>query len=451
MDKLVLITLLVKLGVAAAIASALVRAREFQKLLFPEDRTLAQKIYLAVFMCLPFALGVEVRSAAPNFLAADLTFEGVMLIGVVGGQFAGVLGGVLCALPAVWHGEYLALPFNVLAGFVAGFLRNFARDPELIWSFSPFVDLSVYRWIRKVVPRPKVDWQITFFAVIVLLQAIRWELGRLFPGYIFSLNSGNAWIIAAIFATVLLCVGIPLKIWNNTRIELKLEEQERLLLQARMEALQSQINPHFLFNTLNSISSLVRFDPATARELIVKLASILRRLLRKTDAFVPLSEEIDFIDDYLDIEVVRFGRDKLKVIKDLQPKSLDVLVPSMMLQPLIENSIKHGLSPKVEGGSITVRSRVEGERLIVEVEDDGVGIGGDGFLEKPSGVGGSGIGMANVAERLKVLFGDTSRLAVNNSPTGGTLVQISLPIYQMNEVAQGVSGLLQEARSSTLR
>jgi two-component system LytT family sensor kinase len=451
MDKLVLITLLVKLGVAAAIASALVRAREFQKLLFREDRTIAQKVYLTVFMCLPFALGVEVRSAAPNFLAADLTFECVMLVGAIGGQFAGVLGGILCALPAVWHGEYLALPFNVLAGFVAGFLRNFARDPELIWSFSPFVDLSLYRWIRKVVPRPKIDWQITFFAVVVLLQTIRWETGRLFPGFIFSLNSANPWILAAIFATVLLCIGIPLKIWNNTRIELKLEEQERLLLQARMEALQSQINPHFLFNTLNSISSLVRFDPDTARELIVKLASILRRLLRKTDAFVPLSEEMDFIDDYLDIEVVRFGRDKLKVIKDLQPNSLDVLVPSMMLQPLIENSIKHGLSPKVEGGSITVRSRVEGERLIVEVEDDGVGIAGDGFLERPSGVGGSGIGMANVAERLKVLFGDTSRLAVNNSPKGGTLVQISLPIYQADDVAQGVSGLLQEARSSTLR
>lgn len=451
MDKLVLITLLVKLGVAAAIASALVRAREFQKLLYIEDRTLRQKIYLVLFMCLPFALGVEVRSAARNFLAADLTFEAILLMGVMGGQFAGVAGGVICAIPAVLHGEYLTLPFNVLAGLIAGTLRNYARDPELIWSFSPFVDLSLYRWIRKVVPRPKIDWQIMFFGAIVLLQLLRWELGRLFPGYIFSLDSHNPWIVIAIFATVLMCVGIPMKIWNNTRIELKLEEQERLLLQARMEALQNQINPHFLFNTLNSISSLVRFDPDTARELIVKLASILRRLLRKTESFVPLREEIDFIDDYLDIEVVRFGRDKLRVMKELDPSSLDVMVPSMMLQPLVENSIKHGLSPKVEGGSIILRSRIQDDRLIVEVEDDGVGIGGDGFLERPSGVGGTGIGMANVAERLKVLFGETSRLVVNNSATGGTLVQISLPIYQIHDVAQGVSGILQEARSNTLR
>ena len=451
MDKLILITLLIKLGVAAAIASALIRAREFQKLLYAEDRTIAQKIYLVLFMCLPFALGVEVRHGAPNFLAADLSLEAVMLMGVMGGQFAGVVGAIVCSLPAMLHGEYLALPFNIFAAFVAGTLRSYASDIELIWSFSPFVDLSLYRWIRKVVPRPKIDWQILFFVAIMLMQLLRWELGRLFPKYIFSLNSANAWIVAAIFATVVLCIGIPIKIWNNTRIELKLEEQERLLLNARMEALQSQINPHFLFNTLNSISSLVRFDPDTARGLIVKLASILRRLLRKTDAFIPLSEEVEFIDDYLDIEVVRFGRDKLRVVKDLDPNSLDVLVPSMMLQPLVENSIKHGLSPKVEGGSIIIRSRVENERLLVEVEDDGVGMAGGAFLEKPSGVGGTGIGMANVAERLKVLFGETSKLVVNNSPTGGTLVQISVPIYQANEVAQGVSGLLQEARSNTLR
>ena len=451
MDKLILITLLIKLGVAAAIASALARSRDYQKLLFTEDRTISQTVYLVLFTCLPFALGVVVRHNTPNFLAADLTFEAVMLMGVVGGRFAGVLAGILCALPAVLYGEYLTLPFNLLVGFVAGFLRNYASDPEMIWSFSPFVDLSVYRWIRKVVPRPKIDWQMTFFTLIVLLEALRFELGHWFPKYVFSLNSSNPWVAAAIVAGVIVCVGIPLKIWDNTRIEIKLEEQERLLLQARMEALQNQINPHFLFNTLNSISSLVRFDPDTARVMIVKLANILRRLLRKTDAFVPLSEDVNFIDDYLDIEVVRFGRDKLKVVKDLDPASLDVLVPSMMLQPLVENSIKHGLSPKVEGGSIILRSRVESERLIVEVEDDGVGISGAGFLEVPSGVGGSGIGMANVAERLKVLFGDSARMVVNNSPTGGTLVQISLPIYQAHEVAQGAAGILQEARSNTLR
>ena len=179
-------------------------------------------------------------------------------------------------------------------------------------------------------------------------------------------------------------IGTELKIWNSVRIQIKLEEQERLLLHSRMEALQNQINPHFLFNTLNSVSSLVRFDPDTARELIIKLANILRRLLNSTDAFVPLREEVEFIDNYLDIEVVRFGRDKLRVVKELETSSLDTMVPSMLLQPLVENSIKHGLSSKIDGGSIYLRSRLTDSHLIIEVEDDGVGMGSAKLLERPT-------------------------------------------------------------------
>ena len=179
----------------------------------------------------------------------------------------------------------------------------------------------------------------------------------------------------SIYATSVTVIGTELKIWNSVRIQIKLEEQERLLLHSRMEALQNQINPHFLFNTLNSVSSLVRFDPDTARELIIKLANILRRLLNSSDAFVPLREEMEFIDNYLDIEVVRFGRDKLRVVKELETSSLDIMVPSMLLQPLVENSIKHGLSSKIDGGSIYLRSRLTDSHLIIEVEDDGVGMG----------------------------------------------------------------------------
>src|SRR5205807_9569273 len=184
----------------------------------------------------------------------------------------------------------------------------------------------------------------------------------------------NLWVEAAIYAASVIAIGIELKIFNSVRIQIKLEEQERLLLHARMEALQNQVNPHFLFNTLNSISSLVRFDPDKAREVIFKLATILRRLLNSSEAFAPLREEFEFIDNYLDIEVVRFGRDKLHVVKELDPTSLDVMVPSMLLQPLVENSIKHGLSTKIEGGSIYLRSRVSESKLVIEVEDDGVGM-----------------------------------------------------------------------------
>jgi two-component system LytT family sensor kinase len=183
-----------------------------------------------------------------------------------------------------------------------------------------------------------------FFVTIVGLRFVQTELSRMVPRATFSLESPTWWVELLIYASSVIVIGTELKIWNSVRIQIKLEEQERLLLHSRMEALQNQINPHFLFNTLNSVSSLVRFDPDTARQLIIKLANILRRLLNTTDAFVPLSEELEFIDNYLDIEVVRFGRDKLRVVKELETSSLDTMVPSMLLQPLVENSIKHGLS-----------------------------------------------------------------------------------------------------------
>jgi two-component system LytT family sensor kinase len=429
-QRLILVTLLIKLGVAAAVASALVRSKVFKDHLFRENRNLLQKFYFVLFAGFPFALGVMVRGSVHNFLAADLSFEASVLIGVIAGPFSGGVAGALVSIPSLVHGEFLNAPFNVVAGLLVGFLSTFAGDREVIWAFTPFVDLSVYRWVRRHVQRPRLDWQTGFFLVIILLSFIHIELGRAFPRYFFALDSPQWAVQLAIYATNVMCVAIPLKIFNNVRIERKLEEQERALLQARLEALQSQINPHFLFNTLNSISSLVRRDPDGARDLIVKLASILRRLLRKTDAYVPLREEVEFIDDYLDIEVMRFGRDKLNVVKELDPASLDVLVPCMVLQPLVENSIKHGLSPKVGGGSIHIRSQIEADYLMIEVEDDGVGMGSVNLLEPPTGIGGTGIGMANVVERLKVLYGESAAMQIDSRSGEGTLVQLRIPIVQ---------------------
>ena len=185
-------------------------------------------------------------------------------------------------------GEWLALPMNLLAGFLAGLLRHVASEREAIWSFSPLFDLSIYHWIRRSVRKSLIDWQTSFFLLILALEFVRIQLHRAFPKRIFALDSDNWGVELAIYAGTVMAVAIALKVLNNVRIEMKLEQQERLLLQARMEALQSQINPHFLFNTLNSVSSLVRRDPDSAREMIVKLSNILRRLLRKGDSFVPL-------------------------------------------------------------------------------------------------------------------------------------------------------------------
>jgi two-component system LytT family sensor kinase len=447
--RLILIQLLLKLGVAAAVSSTLVRSLEFKSLLFREERTPKQKFILVLWFALPIMAGVGIRIAQKNFLAGDLSFETTLLLGVIGGRWAGSLGGVLMGFPALLHGEWAALPFLVLCGFIAGQLRTMALDKDDIWSFSPFIDLSIYRLIRRNLPKPRLfDWQIMFFTTVVGLRFVQTELSRYFPRSIFSLESPqNLWVWIAIYATSVIVIGIELKIFNSVRIQIKLEEQERLLLHARMEALQNQVNPHFLFNTLNSISSLVRFDPDTARDMILKLATILRRLLNTSEAFAPLREEFEFIDNYLDIEVVRFGRDKLRVVKELDPASLDVVVPSMLLQPLVENSIKHGLSPKVEGGSIYLRSRVTDSRLIIEVEDDGVGMGG-ARLEASSSWPGMGIGMANVSERLQVLYGDTARMTIDSHEGKGTLIRIRLPLI---EAASSVPEGFYAERSSTRR
>jgi two-component system LytT family sensor kinase len=256
----------------------------------------------------------------------------------------------------------------------------------------------------------------------------------------------------AIMATVVACVAIPLKVWNVNRIELKLEEQERLLLVARLDALQSQINPHFLFNTLNSVSSLVRFQPETARELILKLSKILRALLSRHDAFLPLREEIAFIDDYLDIEVVRFGAEKLRFEKQIEEDALDVIVPSMLLQPLIENSIKHGIAPRIEGGTVWLRAHIAVDRLVIELEDNGIGIANAAALESRvhDDTTRTRIGMSNIAERLRVLYGDQGKMQVRRPDRGeGTLIRIELPLLQSSgSLKDSAAQALYEIRSS---
>ena len=427
--KLILITLLVELGVAAAVSSSLARSTTFKNLLLAPVRTRRQTLGLLAMICVPLTLGVWIRVSVPNFLAADLSFEATILLGILVGPLAALAGGAMLAVPAVLHHEYWALPVNLA---VAGVASAFARftDREDVWSFSPMIDLSVYRWVTRNLRRPHLDRQILLLLLITAMQFLTSLLSSLYPKHFFELHS-NAWLVElAICATAPIVVGIPLKIWNAIRIERQLEEQGRLLLEARLDALQRQINPHFLFNTLNSISSLIRLKPNLAREMIGKLANILRVLLKDREAFVPFRDELEFTDDYLAIEVVRFG-EKLRVVKEIAENTLDLVVPSMLLQPLIENSIKHGLEPRISGGTVTLRSRITAEgNLLVEVEDDGVGMPPERELAAASGIArpGTGIGMRNVRERMSVLYGGLAAVEINSRPGRGTQVTLLMPI-----------------------
>ncbi|MGA7884725.1 MAG: histidine kinase [Acidobacteriaceae bacterium] len=423
--KLILITLLIKLGVAAAVSAALARSREFQSLLFREDRSLGQTLGLLAFICIPLGLGVWIRATVSNFYAADISFETTILLGILLGPGPALLGAIFLSLPAMLHREYLSLPFLLAVAMIAGIYGRFV-DKEEVWSFSPFVDLSLWRWVRRNLRRPGIDRQILLLMLIIAVEALREWVARIDPHRLFALIS-DQWIIRlAVWACAAMIVGIPLKIWNAIRIERTLEEQKRLLLEARLDALQRQINPHFLFNTLNSIASLVRSRPEQARELIVRLANILRRMLRDHDAFVAFSEELATTEDYLSIEVARFGGEKLRVVKEIDPETLHVPVPSMLLQPLVENSIKHGLEPRIAGGAVTLRSRMDGGRLVIEVEDDGVGIA-PGRPHTSGVLRGTGIGMKNVRERLQVLYGEAAAFDVTSRPGRGTKVTLAFP------------------------
>ncbi|MGH9488509.1 MAG: sensor histidine kinase [Terriglobales bacterium] len=425
-ERLLLITLLLNLAVIAAIAAVLVRSVSFQRCLYADERRWRHRLAFTLFLALPLMGGVWIRLAVPSFQAADISLAGALLIGLMGGYRAGLLGGAIISFPAVAVGhEWLTLPMLLLGGWAGGLLRRAAPNREEVWAFSPFIDLEIWRWLRNRFHRPFRDWQALVFALVVACTLLELELKRLAPDRLFAPQPHRFWTTIAVLVTNILALAIPIKIWDNTRIERKLEAQQRLLVQARLDALTSQINPHFLFNTLNSVASLVRFDPDTARVLIVKLSNILRRMLRKHESFLPLRDEVAFMDDYVDIEIVRFGPEKLRFEKLIEPEALERLVPSMLLQPVVENSIRHGLAPKVEGGWVRLRARPawrhHQEVLELEVEDNGVG------LQPASAHAGHGIGLSNVRERLQVLYGDTAEMEIRSHAGQGTLVRFVLP------------------------
>jgi two-component system LytT family sensor kinase len=428
MPEQYLVILFVKLAVSASLAVILARPTPIQRLLLEEDRTLTQRFRLAAVFIVLFGTGVATRVLSRNsYQAVDLGLEGSLLCGLVGGYVTGLTSGVLISLPAMLNGELLAMPLLAGFGVIGGLLRDLASEKEAIWRFSPFLDLSLYRMLRSRRDYYSGLFHIAFLLTILFAEFMRISLSRLFGHqYLHMLHpnwaEANLGAVIATYGTTLFAIVLPIKVWNNTRNERKLEAQQALLTESRLQALTRQINPHFLFNTLNSVSSLIRTNPDQARTMIYKLSNILRRLLRKQENFSPLREELAFIDDYLAIEMVRFG-DQLRVERDVDAKSLDLLVPSMLLQPLVENSIKHGLSRKVGGGLIRLQSQSAGRRLLLIVEDDGVGIPD----ERLKRLFEQGIGMSNVNERLKVLYGNDFRLSVISRPGEGTRTEIEIP------------------------
>lgn len=423
-EQVLLTTLVVKLAAMAALATMLVRYRRFRHILIFERRDWPDRLAFALGLGIPLAAGVGARLLL-QYKAADLTLEGSFLAGLIAGPYAGATVGALVGLPPLVNGEWIALPFAIGCGFAGGGLRELCPK-ESIWHFSPFIFTSLHRRAWQMIRSLQVDWQVVLLLAPIGLELLRQGLGARWSEHhrLFYLPpaAGAPWTFIVVILATVLAVATPIKIWNNARIEHRLQEQEKLLLAAKIEALANQINPHFLFNTLASISSLIRTQPETARMLITKLSGLLRRLMRSSDHFVTLREELESIDEYLDIEVVRFGP-QLEVRKHIAVDTLDVIVPSMILQPLVENSIKHGLSNKVGGGRITITTRHHAGHTLIEVHDDGLGM----TEERLEHAFGGGIGLSNVNERLRTIYGANYQLKLTSVPGKGTRASVEIP------------------------
>jgi two-component system LytT family sensor kinase len=210
--------------------------------------------------------------------------------------------------------------------------------------------------------------------------------------------------------------------------ELQASELEKSLAQARLQALQSQLNPHFLFNTLHTISALMHKDVEAADRMIMKLSELLRLALDNTETHeVALSQELEFLNRYLEIEKTRF-RQRLTVETEIAPETLNAEVPNLVLQPLVENAIRHGIERHARPGKIILRAERRNGELLLEVQDNGDGLPGGKVSRE-------GIGLSNTRDRLRQLYGERQMFELQNVPSGGLLARVTIPFHTLESQA----------------
>jgi two-component system LytT family sensor kinase len=220
----------------------------------------------------------------------------------------------------------------------------------------------------------------------------------------------------------------------SIQIELaEFDRQSQLVTEARLESLHAQINPHFLFNTLNTIIAYSRMDSSKTRQLLIHLADFFRHSLRKHGSLISLREELEYVNTYLFLEEARFG-DKLKVVEQIMPELLNHQVPVLSLQPLVENAVKHGISKKIEGGTIKIIARKERDHMIIMVKDNGMGVPAEQLehIFTPGYGSGNGVGLSNVNERLQVLYGKEYGIRFASVEGKGTTVIMRIPLTKLN-------------------
>ena len=285
-----------------------------------------------------------------------------------------------------------------------------------------------FRYLLK--QRPIVTWGVSILTVVLAAALVAFIDAWVFSTQNRSGDTAGVQLFLGAFYLSVTLIGAWSALYYAINFYLTVEEQADQLTRletqassAQLAMLRYQLNPHFLFNTLNTISALTRTEPDRAREVLLKLSNILRGRLKSQVNLIPLRQELDFLNDYLDIEVVRFGKKKLRIYKNIEPETLPLVVPNMLLQPLVENALRHGIAPKIEGGILQIDAYQKQGRLHLRVKDNGVGIP----PERQKIIFNSGIGISNVLERLKVIYGEEFRFDVKSEPSRGTEIFIEIP------------------------
>ena len=268
---------------------------------------------------------------------------------------------------------------------------------------------------------------ILYFYIFTIMRAavgvVPWSSTR--PAQIFSFSNLGWYLWSWLFCVLIVGAVQAYRYYERyMSSELRLEKLEHSFAEARLNALRMQLDPHFLFNALNTISSHVERDPKLTRRMIEHLGDLLRLSLESKDKQeIPLAEEMSFLEHYLAIQKIRFG-DQLKVVTQIAPEVRFAWVPSFFIQPLVENAIRHGISRRATGGTVTVKAEPVDRRLEIRVLDDGVGLP-VGWSMESSG----GMGLSITRERIAGLHPNgASRFVIHNREQGGTAVEISLPL-----------------------
>lgn len=333
---------------------------------------------------------------------------------------------------SLW-GSLSLLPFLHQPGAVRG---------NTVYFISLFVVSSLLRPVCRSLMSRVFSW------IALEVRAFVWSLGGgILAGYVMERVtflhrpvSLAGWLNDSVRSTFVLFVWCSLyfsiKLWQQS-----VRERERLLRaeaegrDARLSALRYQLNPHFLFNSLNAVSTLVlEGNPPAATRMLSQIGEFLRTILdNEAAAETPLSQEIAFAEQYLAIEQTRLGP-RLRVDMVISPETLDAHVPSLLLQPLIENAVRHGVAPLVEGGTIRIESKISGARLEIKVQNSGPA----GSRLAPSQESAMGIGISNTAERLKTLYADDHKFLLQWPEIGGCQVTVELP-FRKSEPPQGAA------------